>query len=321
MRMTCSIADSRDRPQRVETGSRTIGGNNRPRRVSGPFEKLGEKQSFILIARLCYAAISKRTRDTTSDAGSKRPPASPLQGSPRGQHLFKGKHSVLTKRQHLALPLMLALMAACAPTVAERPQDYSAKPPFSAERFWDKALALLNEREGYVGREQFEKTFGVRLRPVQFHGPMMTPYQLHPGIDWYFTTYLTIFSEAFTDRTELDANGVHSLWGLFWSADSFGDPNKQECLTVARVQTDLLSSGWTSPWGFTPQGTQVSHACHAGAGCLTQVSNIQIPPSHNFGRQGTLHTERWGQLPFGQFVSTGETPTSCVTGFYVRARP
>jgi hypothetical protein len=180
---------------------------------------------------------------------------------------------------------------------------------------------MLNEREGYVSKEQFEKTFGVRLRPVQFHEPNMTPYQLHPGIDWYFTTYLTIFSEAFTDRTELEANGVHSLWGLFWSADSFGDPNKQECLTVARVQTDLLRSGWTSPWGFKPPEAQVSRACPAGTECLIRVSSPAPPPFHNFGRESDLHTERWGHLPFGQFLSTGDSPDSCVTGFYVRAQP
>lgn len=180
---------------------------------------------------------------------------------------------------------------------------------------------MLNEREGYVTRERFEKTFGVRLQPVQFHEPNMTPYQLRSGIDWYFSKHLTTFSDAFTDLIEPYTNGVHSDWGLFWNADTFGDSKKQECLTVARVQADLLSSGWTSPWAWKPQGALVSHACRARTGCLIQVISPIVPPSHNFGRQSDLHTDLWGHLPFGRFSSTGESPDSCVTGFYVRARP
>jgi hypothetical protein len=227
----------------------------------------------------------------------------------------------MTNSQRIAHWLMLAWLAASAPTVAEQSQNYSAKPPFSAETFWHKALALLNEREGYVTRERFEKAFGVRLQPVQFHEPNMMPYELRAEINWYFTTRITIFSDKFTDLIEPYTNGVHSDWGLYWSEDAFGDPQKRECLTVARVQADLLNSGWSSPWNLNPRGVRVSHTCPVRTGCLTHVLEPMVPPSHNVGRQSDLHTGRWGQLPFGQFFGTGESPNSCVTGFYIRGRP
>src|SRR3981081_3006503 len=53
----------------------------------------------------------------------------------------------MTNSQRIAHWLMLAWLAASAPTVAEQSQNYSAKPPFSAETFWHKALALLKEIE------------------------------------------------------------------------------------------------------------------------------------------------------------------------------
>ena len=226
-----------------------------------------------------------------------------------------------TSMQRLALSLILGCLAASAPLNAEEDKTYATPPPFTAEAFWQKVFALLNEHDGYVTRERFEKTFGVRLTPVPSQDPNTISYALRAGDDWYFTTRLTLFSDAYTDRIEPYTNGAHSHWSLYWSEEAFGDPRRQQCLTVARVQADLLSAGWVSPWQLVPQPPLRSLARPAHKGSLTPVLEELPPPSHNFGRRSDLHTDRWGHLPFGQFSSTGESPDTCVTGFYIRARP
>lgn len=55
---------------------------------------------------------------------------------------------MVTNRQRVAFLLMLAWLAASAATVAERHQDYSAKPPFSAETFWERVLRFAQRARG-----------------------------------------------------------------------------------------------------------------------------------------------------------------------------
>src|SRR5689334_4170478 len=122
--------------------------------------------------------------------------------------------------QRIAPLLILGcLAAACAPPTTADNQNPATTPRLTAELFWQKALALLNEHNGYVTPERFEKVFGERLEPVQFHDPNMTPYTLQTPVDGYFRTRLTVFSDVYTDRIEPYTNGVHSAWGMQWGAD------------------------------------------------------------------------------------------------------
>lgn len=157
----------------------------------------------------------------------------------------------------------------------------------------------------------------MHLQPVQFHDPNQTPYELR---NWYIDGRLTMYSDAYTNKIITDRDGAHSEWGLFWKADTFGDPKKQECLTVGRVQADLLRSGWSSPWRSVLQAVAASQVCPARTNCFIRVLSPVPSEAHSLGRQRDLNTKQWGRLPFGQFFGTGESANSCVTGFYVEAR-
>jgi hypothetical protein len=189
-----------------------------------------------------------------------------------------------------------------------KPDNFAGKPPFSATDLWSRLLALLNESNGSVTKERLENGIGITLHQVAFQ-PDAIVYGARARRDGYLTAHLVVYNEQHRSPNPV-RRGAHVQWYVGWDADDFGDPARGECLTAARASTDLLASGWTSPW--PKPGTDEAR--------LVSPSP-PIEPHYMFGRQSDERDGHSGRLPRGQLFSSGDSTDSCITGILLVATP
>ncbi len=188
-------------------------------------------------------------------------------------------------------------------------------PPASADAFWKKVLAFLNQNEGYATKEQFAETFGIHFgyvdpeHTVLTHQLAVTTFRARSGLDWYFDAWFEEFTEAWNSPGD-PASGAHIAWSISWREDSFGDPMRGQCITAARAERDLVASGWETPW---PQWSLPIQA-------EVPSDMPSPPPMGNLRRERDRGTKPWGELPFGRVFPADAGPDSCVTGISMAAK-
>jgi hypothetical protein len=203
-------------------------------------------------------------------------------------------------------------------------ERYDRKPPFQAQDFWTKVLALLNARDGSGAKERIESVFGVRFRDVSVQSDE-TVYRLHAREDWYFAANVVIYNAQFRALTPAE-NGAHIQWYIGWRPDSFGDPLQGQCLTAARIRPDLVGSGWTDPWrAWDTVGQRSPTPAHADPFTVPVFQENpgppKLPPNFNFFRAADTGPGARDRLPRGELYMTGESADSCLIGIALTAAP
>jgi hypothetical protein len=201
-------------------------------------------------------------------------------------------------------------------TASRQHMDYSQPPPFGATQLWIKVLRLLNEHDGQVSKERLEAVLGVRVGAVEREA-LATTYRIRKGVDWYLNARLTIFEKGFDVSRAPELARGYSEWTVEFPADKSVGPAQGGCLRADRVRSDLLASGWTSPWLRWGIAEERSGVAPGGERSPPEA----VPPLSNFFRQANVASGHRDELPNGQVFSDGDRADSCVTGFSVRAPP
>jgi len=196
---------------------------------------------------------------------------------------------------------------------------YAAQPPFTGVELWAKLLALINERDGAVTKDRFEEVFDVRL-PIFYQGSDGTMYHLKAGKDWYVEAGINIYNNQ---NKSLGPLGGYSEMVINWGPTIRGDV-KDACVTAERVRSDLLATGWTSPWLGWGHWEDVAKETakdlqeHAPPGGY-MYPPMMIPPIASFWRRGADDSDHRDRLPQGEVFTTGDFADSCVTGIRMNA--
>jgi hypothetical protein len=232
-----------------------------------------------------------------------------------------------TRTVHRASASLVMYVFFVAQSAASSPaiENYSMKPPFTAEEFWTKVLALIGEQNGYVTKERFESVFKVQFGSAGHESHSIT-YTLHQGHDWYFDARISDFDKTYTTPINAVENGAHSELVIVWAKDSFGDPDRGECVTANLVRTSLVAGGWTSPWAKWGAWEEMAALTAEAAGRRPSADRWYPPeplppPISSFLRQADADAGHRDGLPRGRVDTTGDFPNSCVTGIYLESKP
>lgn len=196
---------------------------------------------------------------------------------------------------------------------------YPETSPYTAADLWEKVLVLLNDHQGYVTKERFEKVFGVHLGQP-FTTKDSTTYRLVQGHSWYFDVRVSNYPDGYKTPIDPALNGAHSELYIGWKADSFSDGHI--CITGERVRTSLMASGWTSPWIKWGIWEETASAAASQPPVHSSYAPEPLPtPIAGFIRQTDADAGNRDALPRGQVETTGDHPDSCITGIYVVGKP
>jgi hypothetical protein len=205
---------------------------------------------------------------------------------------------------------------------------YSAQPSFSADEFWATVSGLLNRQNGFITKEQFEHAFHVTFGPA-LRERDATTYLLDAGKSWYFGASL-VLHVAVPANPFLQFSGTYTGWHIDWSRGVFANTGKHRCVTADMVRTDLLRTGWTSPW---PQWglweelarkTAEDMARNAPPGGYPYPEPALMPRAV-FRRSSDESKGLRDVLPQGEFYTqgqvagVGDSPDSCVVAIHVDA--
>jgi hypothetical protein len=195
-------------------------------------------------------------------------------------------------------------------------------------------LALLNENDGYLTKQRLEDKLGVHLdiRPGDSEA---TTYLLREGKDSHLSVRISTYGKTFKSVVDRALSGAHVEWyiswgiGWPWATGSSRRVHEGPCLKASRVRSDLLASGWTSPWltwGVWEEevariASEARPAENPENPEVPQSPPELLPPIYNFFRQVNEAAGHRERLPRGQIFSDGDLAESCVTGIVVDARP
>jgi hypothetical protein len=199
------------------------------------------------------------------------------------------------------------------------------------ESLWMQALTLLNEHDGYLTKQRFEEKLGVHLQ-LQAGEREPTTYSLQERPDSPLVARISTYSERFKSALDPQLSGAHVEWfiswgkGSAWPTEAPRRPRQGPCLKASQVRSDLLASGWTSPWWKWGAWEEQLEQAAAQARLNKDPQTVPhppelVPPIYNFLRQVNESTVDRDRLPRGQIFSEGDLADSCVTGILVRARP
>ena len=193
----------------------------------------------------------------------------------------------------------------------------------TAEAFWGRILALLNERDGSITKEQLEQALGARFGTPD-HGVDATRYELRADESSFFDAHYIAYNDKYVSPVGAESNGAHTAWYVGWKPDAFRSSGSNQCITANQVRMTLLANGWSSPWkswgNVSDAARQPRDGELSGRG-PRHPDLAPPPPSRNFFRQSDEASGHRDRLPRGRLFSTGDLPESCVTGVEIVAKP
>lgn len=135
---------------------------------------------------------------------------------------------------------------------------------------WSKLVGLIAKHGGYVSKEEFEETFGVRLRSAEPSRTSGSFYSAHQGVNWVLTIGLT-------DQIRVKEGGGGSNLSIDFEDERPWKQRKSDypCLSKETVVDDLVKSGWRSEGEELGQWNRFSRASFHGS----YVARLMFVPS------------------------------------------
>lgn len=157
------------------------------------------------------------------------------------------------KRVTLSISYLPKQMGPIVMTMIPREIDnrLPAHPPFTAEEFWQKFLAMIRLHNGYIGPEELEQSLNVAFTPIAIGYKSTARRELHARDNWYFELSYEVTGPGYQSiQPGVVPNGQGSALNISIPSLSFVDNSGQEeCLSASRVESELLGAGWTPASG------------------------------------------------------------------------
>ncbi len=106
-------------------------------------------------------------------------------------------------------------------------------PDFSAEFFWERILGLINKNNGYVNKEEIEKSFNIKFSNPPMSDGQFDNYSEAPGNSRGIDLFLSLSHDKKQSYVDFE-----------WTPDTFINQNKESCVSIEKARADLESEGW-----------------------------------------------------------------------------
>jgi hypothetical protein len=137
-------------------------------------------------------------------------------------------------------------MAALIPSDLANPLP--AHPPYSANEFWQKLMALIRLHDGYVDPNELERSLGVKFRPITIGYKSTARRELRARIDSYFSVFYEVTGPGYQSvQLGVVPDGQGSALAVEIPSFTFlGKSGEAECLASSTAESDLVHAGWTA---------------------------------------------------------------------------
>jgi hypothetical protein len=170
-------------------------------------------------------------------------------------------------------------------------------PTITSDGFLHTLLILINQQNGYVTVQSFERSFNVTFRHSRKETDGVLTKWLAAGEDYYFNVTITHTDRTYLISGDPESSGETSRLSIL--LDSIEFAGASACISAGRLRSKLESGGWHagSTWG------------------LSQARGRPTTPAD------VVFSKSAATLPRLTVRSAGRAADACVTSISVFGRP
>ena len=167
-------------------------------------------------------------------------------------HCISGKNRDKARRARFGRALGLLVCAQLLGSSSDAADSkWTQSPPITSDGFLKKILILINEQNGYVTAQSFERSFNVTFHHSRKETEGVWTKWLAAGEDYYFNVDITHTDRTYLISGDPESSGETSRLSILLYGTKF--EGASACISAASLRSKLESGGWHagSTWGLS----------------------------------------------------------------------